>query len=213
MTMMKTSLKTKLPLSVACLGLICMLQACQDDDATKPTPAADMAQSAQDMGSQQQDMSTADMSAEDMTKTPDMNVPDADMGAMADMPEDRDMAADPACMYLDLDVLYYQCGDQGDYSLLRKFEDVDLGEARCPVYYTLKGTRYETAAQALQDKQCATSCAYKASMSVTFLHCEQRNGYIQWTAGDDAACPPIFEFAEGVYPSVERWKMANPCPG
>jgi hypothetical protein len=200
----------KLPL----LLLLLSLAACSDDDGDKTQPKAqDMAPDA----SSQPDLDVevdlpapADM-ADDLA-TPadmadDMSSPDQSADDMSADMTDPDMSA---CMYIDFDVSYVRCGEFNMYSLLRKLEDRDLGAVACPVYYTLKGKEYPTAAAALAAEQCDASCQYTATMSVTFLHCERRNGYIKFTAD---GCPDIYEFAEGVYPSVELWRMANPCPG
>jgi hypothetical protein len=197
-----------------------LLIACSDDPAS-PDKAdmsvADMTSDqsvtpdlADDMGPDQStpDDMDADLSADDMSA--DMTTDDmsADM-TMDDM--SADMAEpDPRCMYLDLDVRYVSCGQPAMYSLLRKLEDPDLGADICPEYYTLKGMRYPTPEAAMAAQQCDTSCQYVASMSVSFLHCEQRNGYIKFSAD---GCDDILEFDGGIYDSLEQWRMSHPCPG
>lgn len=205
----------KLPL----LLLLLSLAACSDDGSGDKTPpkAQDMAPDASaqpdldvevdlpEPADMADDLATPADMADDMAD--DMYSPDQSAADMSADMTDPDMSA---CMYFDFDVSYVRCGEFNMYSLLRKLEDRDLGPEACPVYYTLKGKEYPTAAAALAAEQCDASCQYTASMSVTFLHCERRNGYIKFTAD---GCPDIYEFAEGVYPSVELWRMANPCPG
>ena len=148
------------------------------------------------------DMKGADMAPEDMA---------AEDMAAEDMGE-AEMGVDPACMFIDLDAFYYKCGRLEDFLTLRKFEDPQLGAARCPEFYVMAGQRYPSAQAALQAQSCDMTCRWAPFMSVSMLHCGQRTGYIQWTS-PTPTCEPIFEFAQGVYPSVERWQMAHPCPG
>lgn len=183
------------------------LSACSDPAST-PKPATDMAQSADmtvaDDGLSPDQSSTPDLGP-DMSSTQDMK--SSDMSQLQDM-SGEDMKADPACMYIDLEAFYYKCGE--DYLMLRIFEDLDLGEPRCPVYYGLGQQRFNDVQSALASRSCDQTCSYAPAMSVSFVHCERRNGYIEWRAAGEG-CAPIFEFAEGIYPSFERWKMANPC--
>lgn len=201
------------------IALLLLSFACADDaPADKPTPTPDMAA---DMAADQAgDQDTPDQDTPDQD-APDLS-PDMTEDMTADMAEDmtEDMAQDmdapdlpprdPRCMYLDYDVYYVKCGQLDMHKLLRKMEDRDLGEQLCPVYYTLNGMEYATAEQAIRANQCDGACQYVATMSVSLLHCERRTGYIKWTAD---SCPDIYEFSEGVYYSVEQWRMANPCPG
>lgn len=212
---------TIMRLSALLAALLLLSSACSDDTTdNKPNPTPDMAA---DMAADQStDLAQPDQDAPDQD-TPDQDAPDMDApDQTADMAEDmtEDMAQDmdspdlpprdPSCMYLDLDVYYVKCGQLEMHKLLRKMEDRDLGEQLCPVYYTLNGMEYATAEQAISANQCEGACQYVATMSVSLLHCERRTGYIKWTAD---SCPDIYEFPEGVYYSVEQWRMANPCPG
>jgi hypothetical protein len=205
-------------LSALLAALLLLSSACSDDTADpKPSPtppdmAAGMdADPSSDLAQPDQDAPDQDAPDMDMPDlTPDMDTPDM----TEDMTEDMDAPdlppRDPRCMYLDYDVYYVKCGPLEMHKLLRKMEDRDLGEQLCPVYYTLNGMEYATAQQAISANQCNGACQYVATMSVSLLHCERRTGYIKWTAD---SCPDIYEFPEGVYYSVEQWRMANPCPG
>lgn len=205
------------PASLVFISLALVLtSACSDPASTpkpSPQPTVDMANQADMLADDgpSPDQSNAPDLGKDMASTEDMQASDMsqtqDMQDMSDMSSSEDMKADPACMYIDLDVSYHKCGE--DYRLLHKFEDVDLGAERCPEYYTLGQNRFEDAASALASLSCEQTCSYTPAMSVSFVHCERRNGYIEWRAAE--GCDPIFEFAEGIYPSFERWKMANPC--
>lgn len=200
--------------SVLFISLALVLtSACSDPASTpapSPQPTADMANQADmlaDAGTNPDQSSAPDL-GKDMSPNDDMTVSDmSQQQDMQDMSLTEDMKADPACMYIDLDVVYHKCGE--DYRQLRKFEDVDLGAERCPEYYILGQQRFEDAASALASLSCELTCSYAPAMSVSFVHCERRNGYIEWRAAE--GCEPIFEFAEGIYPSFDRWKMAHPC--
>jgi hypothetical protein len=150
------------------------------------------------------DASSADASSADASA--DVGAQDASMMDASDAEADA-QGPDPRCMFLDLNVRYVRC-DLGDYQLLRYFEDPNLGDATCPPYYVLRGTRYASPEDALAGESCDGTCQYAPQNSFTVLRCGVRTGYELWTARD---CDDIYITPDGVYPSVEAWEMANPC--
>ena len=183
---MNTSRLTSLTTILSALALL----ACEDT-SQEPTPDADGGVTRDAGGADADDAEALDSSARDAT-------PDAE-------PEPPE--TDPRCAYLDLNVRYVRCA-LGDYQVLRRFEDPGLGDAACPPYHVLRGTRYASAEDALAGESCDGSCRYAPQNSFTVLRCGMRTGYELWTARE---CDDIYVTPDGVYPSVEAWERANPC--
>ncbi len=174
-----------------------VLQDAGSDDASTPDDTGADASSS--------DAAPADASNEDAAR--DSGVLDAStMDATVDAWPDAEQV-DPRCMFLDLDVRYVRC-DLGDYQLLRYFEDRNLGDAICPPYYVLRGSRYTSSEDALAAESCDGTCQYTPQNSFTVLRCGMRTGYELWTANE---CDDLYITPDGAYPSVEAWEMANPC--
>ena len=77
------------------------------------------------------------------------------------------------------------------------------------MFYTLHELN-ETLRDAVMDQSCDATCTWVPSMSVSFLHCGQRNGYIVYRGA--MGCRDLYEFSDGLYESFEQWQDANPCP-
>jgi hypothetical protein len=110
-----------------------------------------------------------------------------------------------ACSYLD-DPVIVSCAPRFEYA--RVWTDTS-NPAACPPYTTFRSNTYADPVEATCAQGCNPSCIYRASMSVSFLFCGRRSGYIVYRADN---CADVYEFAEGLYPSVEAHAEANPCP-
>ena len=142
----------------------------------------------------------ADADADGAPKPP----PDAlDAAPEADAPDPPDGAA--PCAYLD-DPRILHCADAYEYA--RVWTDVGDPVA-CPPFVLFRGLRYADLHAAAAAQGCDPMCLYRPGISVSYLHCGSRNGYIVYQA---TACPDVYEFAEGLYLSVEAHEAAHPCP-
>lgn len=113
------------------------------------------------------------------------------------------------CDFLDLDLLIARCGN--GYGYLRRWSDVNMAPA-CLPYWTLLGGTYTSSSAAITGAGCSDACHYRAGISVSFVdHCGRRNGYIVFTDPDPAACPDVYEFSTGLFPSQEAWARDTPC--
>lgn len=167
------------------------------------------------------DADPGDVGAEDVTDLGvDAAAPDGgadDAGAQDATPSDAtvdggpgDAAADGGqpCDYLDLNLNIVLC--PGGYEYLRGFEDLNQNPA-CAPYWELRGNSYATSQAAIAGEGCGATCVYQASTSVSLIDpCGRRNGYIIYTA---SGCPDLYEFAEGLFPSVEAWEAQLNCGG
>ncbi|MBK6690159.1 MAG: hypothetical protein IPG45_37185 [Deltaproteobacteria bacterium] len=139
----------------------------------------------------------------------DADAPDADdLDAGPDAGPDAGDAGPLPCDYLDLQINLVQC--PGGFQYLRGFEDLN-GNPNCPPYWELGGNQYSTAPAAVSGQGCNSACIYQASTSVSLIDpCGRRNGYIIFTAN---GCPDIYEFSDGIFPSVEAWEAQLNCGG
>jgi hypothetical protein len=110
-----------------------------------------------------------------------------------------------ACSYLD-DPIIVACAPRFEYA--RVWTDTS-NPAACPPYTTFRSNTYADPIEATCAQGCNPACIYRATLSVSFLFCGRRSGYIVYRA---ANCADVYEFAEGLYPSVEAHAEANPCP-
>lgn len=140
---------------------------------------------------------------------PDASPADADLlDAGPDAGPDAGDAGPLPCDYLDLQINLVQC--PGGFQYLRGFEDLNANP-NCPPYWELGGNQYSSAAAAVSGQGCNSACIYQASTSVSLIDpCGRRNGYIIFTAN---GCPDIYEFADGIFPSVEAWEAQLNCGG
>ncbi|MBX3271751.1 MAG: hypothetical protein KF729_15900 [Sandaracinaceae bacterium] len=113
------------------------------------------------------------------------------------------------CDYLDFDVWITDCG--AGYVYVRRFAPIDAPASACPEYYTLRGVRYDDLPAALAAGGCQPECLRRAATSVTLLRCGVRTGYIVFEDAEDD-CEPVYETPDGLFPSVEAWNEAHPCP-
>lgn len=139
---------------------------------------------------------------------PDADNLDAGLDAGPDAGPDAGDAGPLPCDYLDLQINLVQC--PGGFQYLRGFEDLN-GNPNCPPYWELGGNQYSSSAAAVSGQGCNSACIYQASTSVSLIDpCGRRNGYIIFTAN---GCPDIYEFADGIFPSVEAWEAQLNCGG
>ena len=74
------------------------------------------------------------------------------------------------------------------------------------------GNDYPDIQAAIAGEGCSPTCVYKPFQSVSFIdHCNRRNGYIVYRA-QDPSCADLYEFSNGLFPSVAAWEQATPCP-
>ena len=117
---------------------------------------------------------------------------------------------DPACEFIDLDIRILICGD--GYTYMRDWSDPLNLSGACVPYFTLDGdeTQYATEDEALNASGCATDCQYMPAISVSWLYCGRRSGYIIFSAASEE-CGDLYEMPEGIYRSIEEYEAANPC--
>ena len=137
----------------------------------------------------------------------------ADLGPSVDAGEIHDLGADASsdagCDYLDLDLIIVKCASA--YAYARRWVDLN---SQCADYYELTGHSGPSLSGVIEDAMCDPSCEYRARMSVSFIDpCGRRNGYIVYGTADDELCPPLYEFAEGLFPSREAWEKVINCGG
>lgn len=113
-----------------------------------------------------------------------------------------------ACEYIDLDIWIVRC--DGQFAYARTFTDLG-GRPECPPYTTLGDGTYSDAAAAYAELSCDPQCEWRAAMSVSAMCVDgRRTGWIEYR-GTEGACEPVFEFAEGLFPSVEAWNAETNC--
>ena len=113
------------------------------------------------------------------------------------------------CDYLDLDVWITTCGT--GYVYVRRFAPIEAPASACPEYYVLRGMRYDDLRAALTAGGCDAACLRRAATSVSLLRCGVRTGYIVFEDAEDD-CEPVYETPDGLFPSIEAWNEAHPCP-
>lgn len=156
----------------------------------------------------------------DAVSTPDAaeGSQDGDADSMNDTPEGSDGADAPdavdttadvgGCDYLDLDIWIVRC--DGGYAYARTFTDLG-GRDSCPPYTTVGTSRFPDAPDAYAALDCDPQCEWRAASSVSAMCVDgRRTGWIEYRAIEEA-CAPVFEFAEGLYPSVEAWNAETNC--
>ena len=139
---------------------------------------------------------------------------DADADLTDGEAEDTDIAPptpDPACGYIDLVIDIIQC--RATYGYLHGWTPASPRDD-CPAYYTIRGQRghFGSAAEAAAAANCSLDCQWSPSMSVSWLRCGRRSGYIIFET-PEPTCGALYEFPEGIFPSVEAYERAHPCPG
>ena len=201
-------------LAAPLLALLLVLPACSGDEGsdagdaslTLDAAAADASFLA-DTGAAEADAGTsADGGEAEADAAVDAGPPDG--GAAEDGGEPAADAGASTCRY-DLGEMHIVlCGGAPTYLS----ELVDFADRSCPPRYVLGGTTYGSLSDALTGEGCSDQCLYRAAMSVSFIdHCGRRNGYIVFRAPDPGACPDVYEFFNGLFPSVEAWERDTPC--
>lgn len=209
--------------------LILLAPACSDDPVTPGT--SDSGSARLDAAAQQAEAGARDAAAPDAASA-DAEAP-ADTGAAPDATADSGVAEDAmsgpadamsgpvdasapydggsACEFLDLDIFIVRCGNRPSY--LRGFREVNM-QAGCLPYWTLEGGTFTSSTAAVAGASCSPTCLYRAGTSVSFIdHCGRRNGYIVFVDDrDPVACPDLYEFSTGLFPSREAWENDTPCP-
>lgn len=209
--------------------LILLAPACSDDPVTPGT--SDSGSARLDAAAQQAEAGARDAAAPDAASA-DAEAP-ADTGATPDATADSGVAEDAmsgpadamsgpvdasapydgggACEFLDLDIFIVRCGNRPSY--LRGFREVNM-QAGCLPYWTLEGGTFTSSTAAVAGASCSPTCLYRAGTSVSFIdHCGRRNGYIVFVDDrDPVACPDLYEFSTGLFPSREAWENDTPCP-
>lgn len=209
--------------------LILLAPACSDDPVTPGT--TDSGSARLDAAAQQAEAGARDAAAPDAASA-DAEAP-ADTGAAPDATADSGVAEDAmsgpadamsgpvdasapydggsACEFLDLDIFIVRCGNRPSY--LRGFREVNM-QAGCLPYWTLEGGTFTSSTAAVAGASCSPTCLYRAGTSVSFIdHCGRRNGYIVFVDDrDPVACPDLYEFSTGLFPSREAWENDTPCP-
>lgn len=210
--------------------LILLAPACSDDPVTPGT--SDTGSARLDATAQQAEAGARDATPQDAVVT-DGDAPAPDSGASADASADSGVHADAmslpadamsgpvdasapydggsACEFLDLDIFIVRCGNRPSY--LRGFREVNM-QAGCLPFWTLEGGTFTSSTAAVAGASCSPTCLYRASTSVSFIdHCGRRNGYIVFVDDrDPVACPDLYEFSSGLFPSREAWENDTPCP-
>jgi hypothetical protein len=113
------------------------------------------------------------------------------------------------CDYLDFDIWIGICAGTDRY--IRRFQNVAGTTTGCPDFYRIGTTRYESLADALTAQSCDPGCLRAVATSVTLLRCGVRTGYIVFE-DREMDCEPVYETPDGLFPSVEAWNAAHPCP-
>lgn len=122
---------------------------------------------------------------------------------------DAEPAGDAGCDYIDLDAFIVKCSSGFRYA----YRFVDTNQS-CAEYFQLGAFSGSTLLEVIEAAECDPSCQYAPATSVSFIDpCDRRNGYIVFRAADDEQCPPVYEFAEGLFSSVEAWEQALNCGG
>lgn len=218
------------PFAAAAAALLTLIApACSDDPVTPGT--SDSGAARLDAAAQQAEAGARDATAADAAPA-DSGAPVPDSGASTDATADSGLSADAmslpdamsgpadasapydggsACEFLDLDIFIVRCGNRPSY--LRGFREVNM-QAGCLPYWTLEGGTFTSSTAAVAGASCSPTCLYRASTSVSFIdHCGRRNGYIVFVDDrDPVACPDLYEFSSGLFPSREAWENDTPCP-
>lgn len=207
---------------IALLALAVLAVAgCTDSTSEAPPPAGLDAQ-AEDQGSTdaqrpdataRSDLGLSDMGADLATPDTGTDVGVDDLGApdrgssLDAAPADLGEADAGACNDTVLDSVILECPSGYEYARVVGTRPVQRG---CPDEILLSGTRYPDLPSAIAGAACNQSCVWRASMSVSFVdHCNRRNGYIIFRA---RGCDDLYEFSNGLFPSVMAWTQATPCP-
>lgn len=230
-------MRTRLSLfaATATALLTVLTPACSDDPVTPGT--SDTGSARPDATAQQAEAGARDATALDSdvvdTGTPAADTGTPDTGGALDASVDGGAAEDAmslpadamsgpidasapydggsACEFLDLDIFIVRCGNRPSY--LRGFREVNM-QAGCLPFWTLEGGTFTSSTAAVAGASCSPSCLYRAGTSVSFIdHCGRRNGYIVFVDDrDPVACPDLYEFSSGLFPSREAWENDTPCP-
>lgn len=147
--------------------------------------------------------------SDDVSRDADASIdPDTSTDADATLDVLSDVGGE--CSYLDLSIWIVSC--DGGYRYLREWTAFEGGTVEeCPPYYTLGPDRYGDLDAALASDRCDRDCLARAAMSVSYLRCGRRSGYIIYRS-DGPECPELYEFPEGIYESFEEYDAAHPCP-
>lgn len=120
-----------------------------------------------------------------------------------------DAAPDASCAYSEIDTRIASCGD--GYVYLGLFRDIGETGGDCPDYWQARTDdgQHATPEAAASAAACDATCVWQAAMSVSWLRCGVRSGYIRF---DSATCDSLYEMPEGLFTSLEAHDQAHPCP-
>jgi hypothetical protein len=116
--------------------------------------------------------------------------------------------ADGGCSPVEIDNALVRC--DGSFRMVSFFQDT-VDRSACADFVQVAGSpdRWPDVDAAVAALNCEAECRWVMAMSVSLVRCGRRTGYIEFRS---ETCGSVFEFAEGLYPSVEAWEEANPCP-
>lgn len=132
---------------------------------------------------------------------------DAAVDAVADTASDSETDAGPSCDYTEIDTAIFRC--DGEYRYAGVLRDPDEPEA-CPDVVRVRGSEvdYETYEEARNAEGC-DACIWTPETSISWVRCGRRGGTIRY--GSDG-CGDLYELPEGLFPSLEAYEEAYPCP-
>jgi hypothetical protein len=170
---------------------------------------------ASDIESDASDIDTDSADATDVAENGDADEGDASEGDGDGSGDAADDAADVAedideggCTPVEIETVLLRC--DGVYRYAGTFRDV-ADKPECAPFVRLSGVEGEWSDvdAAVTANACDEECRWRFANSFSLLRCGVRTGYIEL---QHDTCGALFEFAEGLYPSVEAWERANPCP-